>query len=80
MVTEAGEIVEVFFTPGRWNDVQDLRSYRFDLSEGSKVYADKVSYCSYGIKDALQEAGFSLKPARKKNSKRQYPPWEVYLQ
>ena len=79
MVTETGEIVEVFFTPGRWNDVQGLRSYRFDLPEGSKVYADKA-YCSYGVEDALQEAGISLKPARKKNSKRQYPPWEVYLQ
>ena len=54
MVTEAGEIVEVFFTPGRWNDVQDLRSYRFDLSQGSIVYADKV-YCNYGIEDALRE-------------------------
>ena len=32
------------------------------------------------IEDALQEAGISLKPIRKKNSKRQYPPWEVYLQ
>jgi len=79
MVTETGEIVEVFFTPGRWNDVQGLRSYRFDLPEGSKVYADKA-YCSYGVEDALQEAGIFLKPVRKKNSKRQYPPWEVYLQ
>ena len=79
MVTETGEIVEVFFTPGRWNDVQGLRSYRFDLPEGSSVYADKA-YCSYGVEDALQEAGIFLKPARKKNAKRQYPPWEVYLQ
>ena len=67
MVTETGEIVEVFFTLGRWNDVQGLRSYRFDLPEGSSVYADKVSYCSYGVEDALQAAGISLKPARKKN-------------
>ena len=28
----------------------------------------------------VQEAGITLKPVRKKNSKRQYPPWEVYLQ
>ena len=73
MVTEAREIVEVFFTPGRWKDVQRLRSYRFDLPEGSKMYADKA-YCSYGVGDALQEAGISLKPLHKKNSKRQYPP------
>lgn len=70
------EIVEVFFTPGRWNDIQGLRPYRFDLPQGSKVYADKA-YCSYGVEDALQEAGISLKPVRKENSKRQYPPWEV---
>ena len=80
MVTETGEIVEVFFTPGRWNDVRGLRCYRFDLSESSTVYADKVSYCNYGIEDTLQEAGISLKPVRKKNAKRQYPPCEVYLQ
>ena len=79
MVSETGEIVEIFFTPGRCSDVRGLRSYRFDLPEGSTVYADKA-YCNYGIEDALQEAGISLKPARKKNSKRQYPPWEVYLQ
>ena len=79
MVTGTGEIVEIFFTPGRYNDVRGLRSYRFDLPEGSTVYADKA-YCHYGIEDALQEAGISLKPVRKKNSKRQYPPWEVYFQ
>lgn len=79
MVSESGEIVDVFFTPGRCSDVRGLRSYSFDLPEGSTVYADKA-YCDYGIEDALQEAGITLKPVRKKNSKRQYPPWEVYLQ
>ena len=79
MVTEGGDIVEVFFTPGRCSDVRGLRSYRFDLPEGSTVYADKA-YCDYGIEDALQEAGITLKPVCKKNSKRQDPPWEVYLQ
>ena len=56
MVTENGEIVEIFFTPGHCNDVPSLRSYRFDLPQGSTIYADKA-YCSYGIEDALQEAG-----------------------
>ena len=79
MVAENGEIVEIFFTPGRCSDVRSLRSYRFDLSQGLTIYADKA-YCSYGIEDTLQEAGISLKPARKKNSKRQYPSWEAYLQ
>lgn len=79
MVTEAGHIVEAFFTPGRVSDVRGLRCYAFDLPEGSIVYADKA-YCDYGSEDALGEAGISLKPVRKKNSKRQYLPWEVYLQ
>ena len=79
MVTEAGHIVEALFTPGRISDVRGLRCYDFDLPEGSTVYADKA-YCDYGSEDALREAGISLKPVRKKNSKRQYPPWEVYLQ
>ena len=79
MVSEAGHIVEAFFTPGQCADVRGLRCYRFDLPPGAVVYADKA-YCDYGIEDALQETGIALKPLRKKNSKRQYPPWEVYLQ
>ena len=79
MVTEAGHIVEAFFTPGSFSDVRGLRCYRFDLPPGSVVYADRA-YCDYGVEDALQAAGVRLKPLRKKNSKRQYPPWEVYLQ
>ena len=79
MVTEAGHIVEAFFTPGRSSDVRGLGCYDFDLPPGSVVYADKA-YCDYGIEDALEAADICLKPLRKKNSKRQYPPWEVYLQ
>lgn len=79
MVTETGKIVEAFFTPGRSSDVLGLRCYDFDLPQGSVVYADKA-YCNYGIEDALATAGISLKPIRKKNAKRQYPPHEVYLQ
>ena len=79
MVTETGKIVEAFFTPGRDSDVLGLRCYDFDLPQGSVVYADKA-YCNYGIEDALAASGISLKPIRKKNAKRQYPPHEVYLQ
>ena len=46
--------------------------------QGATVYADKA-YCNYGVEDALSEAGILLKPLRKKNSKRQYEPWEIYL-
>ena len=34
MVTEAGHIVEVLFTPGRCADVRGLRCYAFDLPPG----------------------------------------------
>ena len=78
MVTESGIPVEFFLTPGSFSDVLGLRCYAFDLPQGAVVYADRA-YCNYGIEDALAEAGITLKPLRKKNSKRQYPPWEVYL-
>ena len=79
MVSETGAIVEAFFTPGECNDVLGMRCYRFDLPEGSVVYADKA-YCNYAIEDALSDVGITFKPLRKKNAKRQYPPHEVYLQ
>ena len=79
MVTETGHIVEVFFTPGRWNDVVGMQHYPFDLPHGSVVYADKA-YCDYGIEDALHAAGIIFKPLRKKNLMRLFPLWEVYLQ
>ena len=79
MVSEAGVIVEAFFTPGGCSDVTGMRCYDFDLPEGSVVYADKA-YCNYAIEDALGDVGITFKPLRKKNAKRQYPPHEVYLQ
>ena len=79
MVTESGHIVEVFFTSGKWNDVRGMRYFPYDLPHGSVVYADKA-YCNYGIEDALKEVRITFKPLRKKNLKRQFPPWEVYLQ
>ena len=79
MVTESGQIVEVFFTPGRCSDVKAMRYFPFDLPQGPIVYADKPS-CAYGIEDALKETGISFCPLRKKNSKRQFEPWEVYRQ
>ena len=51
---------------------------QFDLPQEAVVYADRA-YCNYGIEDALSQAGIRLKPLRKKNSKRQYESWEVYL-
>ena len=79
MSTETGHFVEVFFTPGRCSDVKGMRYFHFDLPDGSIVYADKA-YCDYGIEDALKEAGIAFCPLRKKNSKRQFKPWQVYRQ
>ena len=73
MVTESGHIVEVFFTPGKWNDVRGMRYFPFDLPHGAVVYADKA-YCNYGIEDALKEVRITFKPLRKKNLKRQLLP------
>ena len=78
MVTESGVPVEFFLTPGSVGDVLGLRCYPFDLPQGAVVYADRA-YCNYAIEDALAQAGITLKPLRKKNSKRQYKQWEVYL-
>ena len=78
MVTESGVPVGFFLTPGSFGDVLGLRCYPFDLPQGTVVYADRA-YCNYGIEDALAEAGIKFKPLRKKNSKRQYKQWEVYL-
>ena len=50
----------------------------FFLTPGSHVYGDKA-YNNYEIEDSIAEVGVELKPIRKKNSKRQYPPWEAYL-
>ena len=78
MVTEDGVPVECFLTPGSCSDVMGLRYYPFDLPQGATVYADRA-YCNYGIEAALAEAGITLKPLRKKNSKRQCKSWEVFL-
>ena len=78
MVTQSGVPVEFFLTPGSFSDVRGLRCYPFDLPQGATVYADKA-YCNYGIEDALAEAGITLKPLRKKNSKRHYQAHEVYI-
>ena len=78
MVTESGVPVEFFLTPGSFGDVLGLRCYPFDLPQGATVYADRA-YCNYGIEDALAEAGIMLKPLHKKNSKRQYRGYEVYI-
>lgn len=79
LVTEAGQPVEFFLTPGATADVSGLQAFHFDLPDGSLIVGDKA-YNDYVIEDLMAEAGIQLLPFRKKNSKRQLPPWWQYLQ
>jgi Transposase DDE domain len=78
MVTQHGQPVEIFLTPGSWSDTQALKMYNFDLPEGSLVTGDKA-YTDYAFEDLLEEAQLDLQPLRKKNSKRPVAPWLQYL-
>lgn len=78
MVTAQGQPVEFFLSPGADSDVTHLKSFQFDLPDGSEVYADRI-YNDYAMEDLINETGqVSFYPLRKKNSKRPYPPWRTY--
>lgn len=53
--------------------------YDFDLPTQAWIIADKA-YTDYDIEDAINETGMRMRPLRKSNSKRPFPPWIVYLQ
>jgi len=56
MVTTAeGNPVEVFLTPGSYNDTKHLRTFELDLPEGSVLYGDKA-YNEYFTEDLLADA------------------------
>lgn len=78
LVTEHGQPVEFFLTPGSWSDTRALKLYHFDLPAGSLLTGDKA-YTDYAFEDLLAEAQLNLQPLRKKNSKRPVPPWIQYL-
>lgn len=78
MVTQHGQPVEFFLTPGSWSDTRALKMYKFDLPESSLVTGDKA-YNDYAFEDALEEAQIHLQPLRKKNSKRPHPAWITYM-
>ena len=80
MVTQQGEPVEFFISPGSFSDVAYLDQFDFDLPSGSTIYADKI-YNHYLVEDCLQADGnITLSPFRKSNSKRPDPPWKRFLQ
>ena len=80
MTTKEGHPVEVFLTPGSRNDTRAMRSFSFNLPEGSVLYGDKA-YNDYQVEDRLEEtAGIDLLPLRKKNSTRKLPVYVEYVQ
>lgn len=80
LVTQDGQPVEFFLTPGAWSDAGCLDSFELDLPPQSVVYADR-GYTNYRFEDSLFEAcGIRFLPMRKRNSKRQFPVWVQYLQ
>jgi hypothetical protein len=78
MVTQTGQPVEFFLTPGSTSDTAAMKWYLFDLPEGAWVTGDKA-YTDYRMEDVFQEANRKLLPLRKSNSKRPVPPWIHYL-
>jgi hypothetical protein len=52
MVTQAGQPVECFLTPGSYSDARALKTFMLDLPEGSHMYADKA-YNDYEMEDVL---------------------------
>lgn len=80
MVTQDGQPVECFLTPGSFGDVDALKYYAYELPDGSIIYADKA-YNDYEIEDLLQNVDhIQLIPIRKKNSKRALPPYISFVQ
>jgi len=80
MVTQEGQPVECFLTPGSFGDVDALKYYTYELPDGSIIYADKA-YNDYEIEDLLKEVEhIQLIPIRKKNSKRALPPYISFVQ
>ena len=79
LTTKNGIPVEFVFMPGSASDVRALNGLRLNLPPGSKVYADSA-YTDYSVEDDLLETSkIELKVMRKKNSKRQDPPWNQYI-
>jgi len=80
MVTQDGQPVECFLTPGGFGDVDALKYYAYELPDGALIFADKA-YNDYEIEDLLKEVDqIQLLPMRKKNSKRALPPYVSFVQ
>jgi len=80
MVTQDGQLVECFLTPGGFGDVDALKYYAYELPDDAIIYADKA-YNDYEIEDLLHAVDhIHLLPIRKKNSKRALSPSVTFVQ
>jgi hypothetical protein len=79
LVTEQGHPVEFFLTRGSVSDTSAYGQYDFDLPSRAWITAEKA-YTDYDIEDAIKASGLRMKPMRKSNSLRPFPPWIFYLQ
>jgi Transposase DDE domain len=80
MVTQDGQPVACFLTPGSFGDVDALKYDAYELPDGSMIYADKA-YNDYEIEDLLPTVDhIHLLPMRKKNAKRALSPSVVFVQ
>lgn len=79
MTTDTGLPVEFMLFPGSAGDVSSPLEFDFDLPPSTITIDDKV-YNLYWLEDMMAEAGLTLLPVRKKNSKRLLEPWQCSLQ
>jgi Transposase DDE domain len=80
MVTQDGQPVECFLTPGGFGEVDALKYYAYALPDGAIIYADKASN-DYEIEDLLKEVDHIQRiPIRQKNSKRALSPSIAFVQ
>jgi hypothetical protein len=69
MVTQDGQPVECFLTPGGFGDVEALQYYAYELPDGSIIFADKA-YNDYEIEDLLKKLSiFSFFPYARRTRK-----------
>ena len=79
MVTQDGQPVECFLTPGGFGAVEALKYYAYELPEGSLIYADQA-YHDYEIEDLLKDVEhIQLLPMRKKHSTRAVSPSSSFV-
>jgi len=79
LITTTGLPVEVMLAPGAEADITAFKCLPLDLPHGARIFAD-AGYLDDPEQALLAEAGgVSLVAQRRKNCKRQLPPWLSFL-